>query len=94
MAKDIIKTLVSNDQVIAICKLRAEEIERHKQEGKKNFKKQLLFDSPDGIKMTRNKARYRSPQERHPPNQLTLTHSTSLPGSSTTVLAVLCRHWI
>lgn len=57
VVKDIIKTLVSNDQVLAICKLRAEEIERHKEEGKSNFKKQLLFDSPDGVKLTRNRAR-------------------------------------
>lgn len=55
--RDIIKSLVSNDQVIAICKLRAEEIEKHREEGKNNFKKQLLFDSPEGIKLTRNKAK-------------------------------------
>lgn len=55
--KDIIQNLVSNDQVIAICKLRAEEIERHREEGKKNFTKQLLCDSPDGVKLTRNKAK-------------------------------------
>lgn len=55
--KDIIMNLVSNDQVIAICKLRAEEAERHREEGKKNFTKQLLYDSPDGIKLTRKKAK-------------------------------------
>lgn len=55
--KDIIKQLVSNDQVIAICKLRAEEIERHIEEEKRNFTKQLLDDTPDGVKLTRNKAK-------------------------------------
>lgn len=55
--KDIIKSVVSNDQVLAICKLRAEEIERHKQENKKQFTNNLLLDTPDGTKLTRNKAK-------------------------------------
>lgn len=55
--KDIIKNLVSNDQVVAICKLRAEQIEKHIEEEKKNFTNQLLYDSPEGVKLTRKKAK-------------------------------------
>lgn len=55
--KDIIKHLVSNDQVVAICKLRAQEIERRIEEEKKTFTKYLLDETPDGVKLTRNKAK-------------------------------------
>lgn len=56
--KDIIKNLVSNDQVVAICKLRAEQIEKHIEEEKKIFTNQLLYDSPEGVKLTRKKAKW------------------------------------
>lgn len=55
--KDIIKNVVSNDQVLAICKLRALEIERHIESEKKSFTENLLYDAPDGSKLTRKKAK-------------------------------------
>lgn len=48
---------MSDDQLLAICKARAEEIERQREEGKEIFKKQLLYDSPDGVPLTRKRAK-------------------------------------
>lgn len=55
--KDILQNLLSNEQVLEACKLRAQEINMHLDEEKQNLSDILLAETPTGSKLTRNKAR-------------------------------------
>lgn len=56
-ARTIIKSVVSNEFVIAAVQQRADELERQLKERKEKISETLLRELPDGQKMTRNRAR-------------------------------------